>query len=253
MHHPIEHDDPLEEPLDRAANYLRDAQTLAVLTGAGISAESGIPTFRASDGLWENHPIEEVATPEGFERDPRLVWRFYNARRASVAQAQPNPGHRALVALEQRYQDGFTLITQNVDGLHTLAGNRSVLELHGSLRRTRCTVCGDIADRGLEPLDELPHCPKCSGLLRPDIVWFHEMLPQDVWLSAVEAVYRCQVFFVIGTSAVVCPAAGLVPLARRNGARVVEFNLTRTEASRYCDVGLYGPAGEMLPKLLSRL
>jgi NAD-dependent deacetylase len=256
MHHPIE---SLDDALERAAEALKNARRVAVLTGAGVSAESGVPTFRASDGLWEGHRIEDVATPEGFDRDPRLVWSFYNERRANVAKVKPNPGHFALAEIERRWGDNFTLITQNVDGLHRSAGSLRVLEIHGSLYRTRCTGCRRVEDRGLEPLGELPECPGCGALLRPDIVWFHEMLPEDVWQEALVAAARCDVLLVVGTSAVVHPAASLIPLAqrshseRRRGATVIEVNLARTEASDYADIGLYGPSGQVLPKLVGLL
>jgi NAD-dependent protein deacetylase/lipoamidase len=257
VHHPLEN---MDEAIDCAADQLRRARRVAVLTGAGVSAESGIPTFRASDGLWENHPIEDVATPEGFARDPALVWRFYNARRANVAKVQPNPGHHALAKLEKRLGDEFTLITQNVDGLHQSAGSIRVLELHGSLYRTRCTGCSVIEDRGLEALADLPECPKCGAMLRPDIVWFHEMLPDQIWREAGRAAAMCDVLLVVGTSAVVHPAASLIPMAQQrigsvktDPATIIEFNLTKTEASRFADIGLYGPSGEILPRVIERL
>lgn len=245
-------DDP---ELERAAVRLAAARRVCVLTGAGVSAESGVPTFRASDGLWEGHRIEDVATPMGFEKDPGLVWKFYNARRANVKTVSPNPGHHALKAMEDRWGDAFTLATQNVDGLHRAAGNRNVLEIHGSLHRTRCLSCGEVRDRGLEPLTDHPLC-ECGGRLRPDIVWFHEALPEDVWEQAMTAAHECDVFLVVGTSAVVHPAASLVPIAKRSkspGATVIEVNLTRTEASAFADIGLYGPSGQVLPKLVERL
>jgi NAD-dependent deacetylase len=252
MHHPVEHDDPADA-IARAAELLRGAERVAVLTGAGISAESGLATFRGAGGLWEGHRVEEVATPEAFERDPALVWRFYNARRANLRTVRPNPGHDALVWLEGRLADGFALVTQNVDGLHRAAGSQRVFEIHGSLARVRCTGCRAVEDRGTEPLDELPHCLSCDALLRPDVVWFHEMLPPDVWAAAEEAVRRCQCFLVVGTSAVVYPAADLIPLARHNNARVIEVNLTRTDASVHADVTLCGPSGQILPELVKRL
>ncbi len=245
-----------DDPLDRAAELLREAQRVCVLTGAGVSAESGVPTFRASDGLWEGHRIEDVATPEGFARDRQLVWRFYNARRANLATVKPNPGHYALVSLERRWGDGFTLVTQNVDGLHRDAGSRNVLELHGNLRRTRCLSCRIVEDRDLEPLGDDPECAHCLGPLRPDIVWFGEMLPEDVLEAATDAAAACDVLLVVGTSAVVYPAASLIPIAKRSrspGARVIEVNVQRTEASRLADVGLYGPSGVVLPRLVERL
>jgi NAD-dependent deacetylase len=249
----------LDAALDRAADLLRSARYVVVLTGAGVSAESGVPTFRASDGLWEGHRIEDVATPFAFQRNPRLVWEFYNLRRANVAKVKPNPGHYALARLEDRWDVDWTLVTQNVDGLHRAAGSRNVLEIHGCLQRTRCTGCGETADRGLEPLGELPECPGCSSLLRPDIVWFHEPLPEDVWEAAALAAHRADVLLVVGTSAVVYPAADLIPIAKGDrrlkptpGA-VIEFNLTPTEASRLADVGVYGPSGQTLPRLCERL
>jgi len=251
--------DDLDRVVRAAAQTLNRANRVAVLTGAGVSAESGVPTFRAADGLWEGHRIEDVASPDAFIRDPRLVWQFYNGRRANVGRVQPNPGHMALAQLERRFSGGFTLVTQNVDGLHQLAGNGNVLEVHGSLRRTRCTECGAVRDRGLDPLADLPTCELCAGLLRPDIVWFGEMLPTMVWERAVEAAETCDVFLVVGTSAVVHPAAGLINLARRAGwisgqkTTVIEFNLTQTVASDAADIGLYGPSGRMLPRVLEIL
>jgi NAD-dependent protein deacetylase/lipoamidase len=158
----------LDRAVREAAEALGRATCVAVLTGAGVSAESGVPTFRASDGLWEGHRVEDVASPDGFRRDPKLVWQFYNGRRANVARVRPNAGHAALADLERRLRDGFTLVTQNVDGLHQEAGNQNVLEIHGSLRRTRCTECGAVRDRGLDALAEMPTCELCGGLLRPD-------------------------------------------------------------------------------------
>lgn len=249
-------DAELDTALDRAAHWLRTAERVCVLTGAGVSAESGVPTFRASDGLWEGHRIEDVASPDGWDRNPLLVWQFYNARRANVATVKPNPGHFALVAMEDRWRDRFTLVTQNVDGLHLDAGSTNVLEIHGSLRQTRCTVCESVTNRGLEPLGDAPECPQCRGRLRPHIVWFGEGLPQDIWSAARLAAYQCHALLVVGTSAVVHPAASLIPLAKRGEvipAKVIEVNLTPTEASAYADVGLYGPSGAVLPKLLQRL
>jgi len=245
--------DELEPEFARAAEALKWATKVAVLTGAGVSAESGVPTFRASDGLWEGHRIEDVATPMGFAANPALVWRFYNGRRENVARVQPNPGHRALVALEERFGEGFTLATQNVDGLHQQAGSRNVLEIHGSLRRTRCTSCLTVEERGLGNLGDAPLCAACAKPLRPDIVWFHESLPADIWEAAQTAAHECDVLLVIGTSAVVYPAASVIPIAKANGATVVECNLTRTDASHAADVGLYGPSGQTLPKLLAKL
>src|SRR5262245_2952872 len=253
MHHPIDSHD-LERALERAAGLLRGAERVAVLTGAGVSAESGVPTFRGAGGLWEGHRVEEVATPTAFRRDPEMVWRFYNARRAGLRGVRPNPGPHALAALEDRVaSDRLALTAQNIDGLHRAAGSRHVLELHGNLARVRCTGCGAAEDRGTEPLGDLPRCAACGALLRPDIVWFEEPLPEEVWEEAMVAAYECRALLVVGTSAVVYPAAGLVNVARAGGGRVIEVNLTTTEASDRADVGLYGASGEVLPRLVRLL
>ncbi len=171
----------------------------------------------------------------------------------NLAQAQPNAGHRALVALEERFGERFTLATQNVDGLHQAAGSRRVFELHGSLREVRCTACDGIDDRGTELLPDLPRCAACGALLRPAVVWFEEALPDREWQAAQEAVERCDCFLVVGTSAIVFPAAGLIHQAHYAGAKVIEINLEKTGASAAADAGLYGPAGEILPQLVERL
>ncbi len=252
MHPPVDHD--LDDALDRAAALLRLAERVAVLTGAGVSAESGVATFRGAGGLWEGHRVQDVATPEAFSRDPLMVWRFYNLRRANLRTVAPNAGHRALAALEERWGgDRFKIITQNIDGLHRAAGSRNVLEVHGALARVRCTGCEMVEDRGSEELPELPHCAKCKALLRPDVVWFNEMLPPEVWGKAAEATALCNCFLVVGTSAVVYPAAGLIRAARQVGAAVIEINLEATPASHAADVGLYGKSGEILPRLVERL
>ncbi|MBM4068016.1 MAG: NAD-dependent deacylase [Planctomycetes bacterium] len=239
--------------LNQAADMVRAAGRLAVLTGAGISAESGLATFRGAGGLWAGQRIEDVATPQAFARDPQQVWRFYNARRAGLATVRPNPGHVALVALEDRLGPSFTLVTQNVDGLHQAAGSRNVLEIHGSIRRVRCTACHARSERPTETLSEMPTCTTCQGLLRPDVVWFGEMLPLDIWARAELAVQDCDCFLVIGTSAFVYPAAGLIMTARDQGARVIEINLDETDASRRVALSLRGPSGVILPELLRLL
>lgn len=241
-----------DDALKSAAALLRSAERVAVLTGAGISAESGLATFRGAGGLWEGHRIEDVATPFAFDFDPTLVWRFYNLRRANLRDAQPNAGHLALVQLEKRLGDNFTLITQNVDGLHVAAGSKNVLEIHGTLRSVRCSRCDFAEDRGTDPLDDLPRC-RCGQLLRPDVVWFGEALPSGIWARGEKAVQRCQCFLVVGTSAVVYPAAGLIDTARSWGAKVIEVNLTPTDASSLADVLLLGPSGKLLPELVQRL
>ncbi|MEK7407074.1 MAG: NAD-dependent deacylase [Acidobacteriota bacterium] len=234
---------------EQARQWLSAAASVAVLTGAGISAESGIPTFRGAGGLWKQFRAEELATPEAFRRDPRLVWEWYDWRRGVIAAAKPNAGHYALVELERR-KPRFTLITQNVDGLHDRAGSRNVVKLHGDIWLVRCMGCGREARDERVPLAELPpRCP-CGGLLRPGVVWFGEALPPRAWEAAEEATQSAEVFLVVGTSAVVYPAAGLVPLAKAAGARVIEINMEETPFSAGLDCSLRGPAGELLPRLV---
>lgn len=252
MHHPVDTEE-LDRALGRAAALVGAAKRLTVLTGAGVSAESGLATFRGAGGLWEGHRVEEVATPFAFERDPGLVWRFYNARRANLRQVRPNPGHLALVDLEKRFgPEGFTLVTQNVDGLHQAAGSQHVLEIHGSLARVRCTAC-PLTEERREALPDLPTCRACGALARPDVVWFHEMLPPAIWETAEAATRACNLFLVVGTSAVVYPAAGLIEIARGGGAAVLEANLVPSADPHLVDVGLYGPAGQVLPQLVQLL
>jgi len=207
---------------------------VAILTGAGISAESGVPTFRGAGGLWKNYKPEELATPEAFAKDPRLVWEWYNWRRELIAKALPNPGHRALVELEKR-KPRFTLITQNVDGLHDRAGSGKILRLHGDIWRMKCTACGSNWPDRRVPLPKIPpHCA-CGGLARPGVVWFGEPLPDGMMKEAEHAASSAQVFLVIGTSAVVVPAASLVPYAKKAGAKVVEINTEETAATAIVD------------------
>lgn len=236
--------------MESVRQWLAEADRIAALTGAGTSAESGIPVFRGAGGLWQQHRPEDLATPEAFARNPKLVWEWYDWRRTQVATAAPNPGHLALVALEQS-SSHFTLITQNVDGLHDRAGSHHVLKLHGDLWRLRCIGCGHESQNTEVPLSALPpHCG-CGALLRPAVVWFGEALPSEVLRAASQAAVQAQVFLVIGTSALVQPAASLPLLARQNGARVVEINQERTALSAHVDVSLCGAAGELLPQLVA--
>lgn len=230
---------------------LRAARRVAVLTGAGISAESGVPTFRdAQTGLWARYNPEELATPEAFQRDPKLVWDWYAWRRQLVAHAKPNPGHYALVAMEQRIPE-LTLITQNVDDLHRRAGSQWVLELHGNLFRTKCLEEGVVVETWEDTGETPPRCPRCGAWLRPDVVWFGELLPGAVLREAELAAGHCQIFFSIGTSSLVYPAAELPYTALRNGATVVEINPQSTPLSTQASFALQGPAGVVLPMLLN--
>lgn len=233
--------------------YLRRATHVVALTGAGISAESGVPTFRdAQSGLWAQYDPQELATAAAFRRNPALVWDWYEWRRSLVAQAAPNPGHRALAEMEQKVPH-FTLVTQNVDGLHRQAGSRNLLELHGNIMRNKCfseeTV---IAAGDEEPGDGAgpPRCPHCGDYLRPDVVWFGEALPEGELSAAMRAVEECQMLLCIGTSGLVHPAASLPLLAAERGALTVEINPQVTALSQWMDYVLRGPAGEVLPALL---
>ena len=237
--------------LETARDWLRAAESIAVLTGAGVSAESGVPTFRGAGGLWGRFRAEDLATPQAFERDPKLVWEWYDWRRRNLAEIQPNDGHYALAALE-RSRPAVTLITQNVDGLHTLAGSRNVVCVHGNVWMIRCTLCGREVEDRRAPLPELPpRCAACGGLMRPGVVWFGEMLPREAWRRAEVAARGCGVFLVAGTSAQVYPAAGLIEIAAGTGARVVEVNLEETPVSAAVDLSLRGKCGEILPQLVA--
>jgi NAD-dependent deacetylase len=229
---------------------LRSVARAAALTGAGISQESGLPTFReAGSGLWAQFRPEDLATSEAFERNPQLVWEWYSARRLKAGEVFPNAGHYALVEIEQHIPD-FTLITQNVDGLHQRAGSQRVIELHGNITRVRCSVCGMRYEEWEQPPQGVPSCPRCGAKLRPDVVWFGEMLPPRELSRAIEAAQSCQVFFSLGTSGVVEPAASLPRLARRHGAVLVEVNLNPTPLTPSVDYFLQGKAGEILPALV---
>ena len=235
--------------LKQAGHWLAESKHVAVLTGAGISAESGVPTFRGKDGLWQGFRATDLATPEAFVRDPKLVWNFYNWRRELLAPLQPNPAHIALVRLEEKVPQ-FSLITQNIDDLHHRAGSKNLVELHGNIWMVRCTRCQVVTRNEEIPLPELPECKECGGLLRPHVVWFGEQLEPTMLDKAVAAIRSCDTMLVIGTSALVQPAASLAIVAQEQGARVVEINLEATPYSHKLDLALRGKAGEILPQVV---
>ncbi len=244
---------------------IRKAGTCVVLTGAGVSAESGIPTFRdAQTGLWAKFNPQELATPEGFRANPRRVWEWYEYRRRIIGGASPNPAHYALARLEGLFPSGkFWLITQNIDGLHARAGSKNIIELHGSIFKNKCFECGAhielveesvSGESGAQGAEEIPpRCPHCGGYVRPDVVWFNEPLPAECITKSMEYSSRCKAFLVVGTSAAVYPAAQLPVVARRAGACVVEINTTPTPVTDYADFTILGKAGEILPRLVERL
>ena len=242
--------------MDELVARLRPDARITVLTGAGVSAASGVPTFRGADGLWKNFRPETLATADAFSRDPKLVWEWYAWRRARIAACEPNPAHHALAAWSHRFPR-FTLITQNVDGLHERAGTANAVRLHGSIWEVRCwDECRESPARwrnDAAQFDELPpRCPHCGGMIRPGVVWFGESLDPDVMLQAARAT-ECDVFITVGTSAVVYPAAGFIDAARRHGAFTVEINPEATPATRAVDLALQGAAEIVLPAVTSRL
>lgn len=239
----------LEEKIAEARHKIVGASNIAVLTGAGISAESGVPTFRGQEGLWQNFRPEELATPEAFWKDPKLVWEWYEWRRNAVKEAKPNPGHYALAELENETPQ-FTLITQNIDGLHQMAGNRNIIEMHGNLWQVRCTKCGDLEENHDVPMAELPpRCPKCGEIGRPNVVWFNEIIPMEVIDGSLKAIEECDVMLIIGTSGIVEPAASMGLVAKQAGKCVIEINLEPTPSSPLYDLILQGKSGEILPLL----
>jgi NAD-dependent deacetylase len=228
---------------------LKNASAVTVLTGAGISAESGVPTFRGKDGLWENNKVEELATPQALKDNPQLFWKFYNWRKKLIKEVKPNLGHYSLVDFERLYED-FFLITQNVDNLHKLAGNKKLVELHGNIFETKCNECGQIYTGEIIEGAQLPRCDNCGGSLRPDVVLFGEDLSEKSLRRAQEAAAECEIFFSIGTSSLVEPAASLPYLAKANGSYIVEVNAEETPLSSHADECLRGAAGKMLPALV---
>ena len=241
--------DQVAENMALVREKLRQARRIVVLTGAGISAESGVPTFRGAGGLWREYRATDLATPEAFARNPRLVWEFYNYRREVLASVKPNAAHEALVTLENRTPD-FVLLTQNIDGLHQAAGSRAVVELHGNIWWVRCSQCGRRSEDRRVPMPFPPHCGACGAMVRPDVVWFGESLDPYVLQTAYGKLEQCDVMVVIGTSGVVQPAASMGLYAQEHGAFVVEINLEPTPYSRAFNVSLLGKAGDLVPRLV---
>jgi NAD-dependent deacetylase len=244
----------------RAAEALRQAERIAVLTGAGVSKESGVPTFRdAQTGLWAQYDPQQLATPQAFRRDPKLVWDWYEFRRQIGRKAHPNPGHIALAAIETRKPETW-VITQNVDDLHEQAGSEQVIHLHGNIARNKCAAdCQgtptviNVAALDTVPDDGPPYCPHCGDYVRPDVVWFGEMLPQDALERAIEISTACEIMLVVGTSGLVTPAATLPTYARQAGATIIEVNPDTSMITRIADIKLDGPSGEMLPQVIEAM
>jgi len=240
---------------DTLLKTLSAAHAVAAFTGAGVSAESGVPTFRGNEGIWTRFKPEELANLAAFMKNPELVWEWYRARKTIIAGVEPNAAHKALAALEELYGD-VTIVTQNIDNLHRRAGSRTVVELHGNIERNYCMTCGTPASNAsVLSADGAPRCEVegCGGLVRPDVVWFGEMLPEDEWDRAVRAMARADVVLSIGTSGVVYPAASLPLTAKQQGALLVEINPEPTPLTPHADVFLRGPAGSILPDIVSVL
>lgn len=235
--------------LEKLARKIMNCKRVAALTGAGISAESGVPTFRGKEGLWGKFRPEELATMDAFMANPQIVWEWYNWRRKLLSEVKPNEGHYALCSLADRFEH-FALITQNVDGLHRQAGSTDILELHGNIRRNKCMDCASpfTGSDEINP-EEIPVCLKCGGKIRPDVVWFGEMLDEEIIQKAFEEAESADLFFSIGTSAVVHPAASLPSTAKRHGAILVEINMEPTPLTDLADFHFPVKSGEFLPKL----
>jgi NAD-dependent deacetylase len=240
-----------KESLQLVADTISNSEYLIALTGAGISRESNVPTFRGKDGLWRNYDAMELATPDAFRRNPTLVWEWYTWRQGLISECDPNPAHTTLVEWEKT---GMlkSVITQNVDGLHIRAGSRNVLEVHGDLWALKCTSC-DYTGRLYSPAEGIPSCPECSSNLRPDVVWFGESLDSNVISKVYHELELADVCIVIGTSALVQPAASFPLVVKQRGGQLIEVNVERTPISRVVDFHLSGKAGEILPLLNSLL
>ena len=236
---------------DEIFEKLLPAEKIVFITGAGISAESGIPVFRGKDGIWNKFKPEELANFNAFLKNPELVWEWYQHRRKIVEESKPNPGHLAIAEFEKFFPD-VKVITQNVDNLHKRAQSKTVYELHGNIERNYCIKCKKVYYKDLPFEGKLPQCG-CGGLIRPDVVWFGEYLPEDQFNASSEAAENCDIFFVVGTSAIVFPAASLIYTAKESGAYLIEINIEETEISRLVHLSLFGKAGEVLPEILEGL
>ena len=229
-------------------DHIKKFEKIVFVTGAGISQESGIPTFRGKDGLWRNYDAMKLATIDAFYDNPKLVWEWYNERRMNIFQAHPNPGHIAIAELE-KYAE-VVVLTQNIDGLHQKSGSSKVLELHGSIVKIKCTVC-DYKEEILAEITNFPPLCKCGNILRPDVVWFGESLPQNVWQNAMNFASKCDLMIIAGTSLVVSPANTLPIYAKQNNATLIEVNPEKTEMSGEMDLVVRNTSAESLPKLVS--
>jgi len=232
---------------EQVVDRLKKAEKIVFVTGAGISQESGIPTFRGKDGLWRKYDPMMLATIDAFYENPKLVWEWYEERRQNIFNANPNSGHLAIAELEKHKQ--VSVLTQNIDGLHQRAGSSQVYELHGSIITIKCTVC-DFKDKIISGFSQLPPICGCGKMLRPDVVWFGEQLPQDIWQSAIEQSSSCDIMIVVGTSLAVSPANLLPTYAKQNGAMMIEVNLDQTPMSSTMDISLRSSAAKVLPELL---
>lgn len=242
----------MDKLLEEIVEKIRQAKQVCVLTGAGISAESGVPTFRGQGGLWRNKDPMKLASIQGFLENPKEVWEFYNWRRDIISKVTYNKAHEAIAQLEGK-KEKFLLITQNVDGLHTLAGSKKLLEIHGNIWWVKCHSCSFTYEDRTPNLGELPKCPKCGGLLRPGVVFFGEPLDRDVLKQCYNYLRNTDLMLIVGTSSVVEPAASFGLIAKQNGAILVEINLEKTPNTKYMDYAIHGKAGEILPKLVNKL
>lgn len=230
---------------------ISSAKSVVFFTGAGVSAESGIPTFRGAEGIWNKLKPEELANFDAFLKNPRMVWEWYKHRKQIVYKSQPNPAHKAISDFQNVFPD-VKVITQNIDNLHKRAGSKNVFELHGNIERNYCVKCKTFYNDDVIFIDSVAKC-KCGGLIRPDVVWFGEYLPQDEFTAGEQAAKNSDVFFVVGTTAIVYPAASMIFIAKENGAFIIEVNLERTEASSLADRSFFGQAGKILPVIYEEL